>query len=127
MAKKKLTYGTDEEMEKIDPGEELMLDLTAGTQAQPDNIAERIEYLKEHLWHALGTISQLYPRWDEWEQERVDDLRNAIAWSWHYRQEIRLLTQLGRDEFDVSDHLMEWSLVSDQEFGPLPQKEALLN
>ena len=120
MSKKpKLEYTTDEGMAKIDAGHELELDLRAGTQAYDDEYAERIEYLKTRLWDALGLVSQWYPRFDEWDEERKKKFQNYVTWCWHYRNEIRLLRTLAEGRFDVDEQVAEWRFVTDDAFGPL--------
>ena len=127
MTKPKLQYGNQEHMTEIDPGEELEVDLMGGTQALPDEYAERIEYLKAHLWDVLGRLTQHYPRWDEWDEDKLKEFRNWSAWAWHYRNEIRLLTYLARGDVDVSETLASWPLCTDKAFGPLPEKQALVH
>ena len=127
MTKQTLEYASDERMKEIDAAEEFMHDLRAGTQAFDDEYAKRIEWLKKGLYELCGKVTQWYPRWEDWEDEHVEDLRNLIAWAWHFRQEIRLLTVLARAEHDATDRVAEWAFYSDKEFGPLPAKVALLN
>ena len=73
MAKQKLEYVSDERMAEIDPGEELEIDLLAGTPGLDSQYAERIEYLRHQLWDAMGRLTQYYPSWDEWDAERLKD------------------------------------------------------
>jgi hypothetical protein len=125
--KKKIDFVSAEDMEGVDAGHELEVDMAAGTQAYDDEYAERIEYLKHSLWDVMGRLTQWYPRWDEWDGERLAEFRNWAAWAWHYRTEIRLLTYLARGDMDVEDRVAEWSFCTDKEFGPLPDKQALVH
>ena len=127
MTKQTLEYASDEKMASIDAGLEMELDIRAGTQAYEDKYAERIEFLKHHLWDVTGRITQFRPHFNEWPQERMEELQNLITHAWHYRQEIRLLTVLARGEHDATDRVAEWAFFSDRKFGPLPDKVALIN
>jgi hypothetical protein len=118
MGKQKMRRATDEEMEEICPGEEVLVDLSQSPQALPDDLRERVDYCQAALADCLGQVSQWYPRIDEWEQERVDQLHNLLKFAWHYRQEIRLLFSMANPGHDASEMAADWHFITDDVFGP---------
>ena len=112
----------------MDQGQLLIEDL-AGTQAFSDETAERVEWLKDHLWDALGSLTCRYPRDLELQDEDVlKKLKVVLACAWGYRNEIRLLKQIETDRSLLDDwQIAEWRFLTDKAFGPLPAKESLLN
>ena len=121
MTKLKIRNATTEEMEQIEPGEELMVDLTRSPQALDDDMKQRVEYLQVALADALGHASQYYPRVEEWEEEDIKHFHNCLKHAWHYRQEIRLLFSMANPDHDVTDIAEGWRFITDEVFGPLQE------
>ena len=124
MATKKqaMVYLDDEGMAKINAADELYVDLHRSTEACDSEYKQRIDFLQNSLLDALGRITQQYPRIDEWDEERVEKLHDYIAWSWAYRNELRLLWSMQHPEHDVTDAAKDWRFVTEEKFGPLPDE-----
>lgn len=115
-----LQYADEEKMAKIDPAEELYVDLLRSTEACDEEMKKRIEWLQGSLFDVLGRISQHYPRIDQWSEERVEELHNWVSWSWHFRNELRLLWAMQNPDHDVTEAAEGWKFACEDKFGPLP-------
>ena len=115
MSKRTLKPVDAERLAEMDHAEELFLDLNEGMQNAGSDIPERVEYLREGLLNALGTLSSKYPR-DDWSDEQKDRLIELVRWCFSYRNEIRIFIGEYRGQ-ETSDARIGFRMITDEVFG----------
>lgn len=122
MTKKKIRPLTEEEMADIDHSEWLYRDLNQGLQAADQELAERVERIRDYLLDVLGRIS------DTWHYDTVEGMKHvrSLAQSaYHYRMSLQIAyADIRGDEVD-DEARKRWELPQESEWFQAILKEAL--
>jgi hypothetical protein len=115
MSKEKLKPADAEVLAEMDHATELYLDLNESVKNADSDIPERVEYLRESLLSALGTLSSKYPR-DDWSDEQKGRLIDLVRCCFAYRNEIRIFIGELKGQ-DCTEARMGYRMLTDEVFG----------